>query len=253
MTAGASSEGPPENEKAIGEDGHLAGLTDVNGRATTPTESVKREALIPRSRTPEPPYCWQSKAARRHIREKMNGHESTSSLLSLYDAFTEQASNEGKETFTAGQPYLGTLAGLSVRTVQRLEPLLEEFGMVEIHRPKLRGHNTYTLLAFGQDVATFGQDGLTLRHARISPPCRPVEVTKEVIEKKQRKNRSQEVTSDFIAQQQAFFPHLNVEQEFGKAKAWLSARPGRRMTRRFFVDWLKRAEAQPTTSAKEEW
>jgi hypothetical protein len=197
MTAGASSEGPPENEKAIGEDGHLAGLTDVNGRATTPTESVKREALIPRSRTPEPPYCWQSKAARRHIREKMNGHE--------------------------------------------------------IHRPKLRGHNTYTLLAFGQDVATFGQDGLTLRHARISPPCRPVEVTKEVIEKKQRKNRSQEVTSDFIAQQQAFFPHLNVEQEFGKAKAWLSARPGRRMTRRFFVDWLKRAEAQPTTSAKEEW
>jgi hypothetical protein len=39
----------------------------------------------------------------------MNGHESTSSLLSLYDAMTEEASNQGSEVFKAGQPYLGEL------------------------------------------------------------------------------------------------------------------------------------------------
>jgi hypothetical protein len=57
-----------------------------------------------RSRRPEPPYCWQNKEARRRIREMMNGHQSTSSLLSLYTAFTEEASNQGSETPTAGQP-----------------------------------------------------------------------------------------------------------------------------------------------------
>ena len=62
----------------------------------------------------------------------MNGHESTASLLSLYDAMTEEASNQQNETFTAGQPYLGTLAAISAKTVQRLEPLLEEFGVVAI-------------------------------------------------------------------------------------------------------------------------
>jgi hypothetical protein len=98
--------GPPksENEKAAGQGGSLIGATVVNGRVVTPTDSVKPEAGHTRSRTPEPPYSWQSKTVRRHIREKMNGHESTSSLLSLYDAMTEEASNQGKEVFKAGQP-----------------------------------------------------------------------------------------------------------------------------------------------------
>ena len=148
---------------------------------------VKRPELIARSRTPEPPYCWQAKQARRLMREKMNGHESTSSLLSLYDAMTEEASNQESEVFTAGQPYLGALSGLSARTVQCLEPLLEEFGVVQIQRPKLRGHNTYKLIAFGQGVVTLRHNDLTLRHGRIRGSCRPVERT----EKEQRKNREE--------------------------------------------------------------
>jgi hypothetical protein len=68
------------------------------------------------------------------------------------------------------------------------------------------------------------------------------------------KNRhATEVDSDFIAQQQILFPHLNVEQEEAKARAWISARPGRRMTRRFFVAWLNRANPQPAVGKKEEW
>jgi hypothetical protein len=204
-----------------------------NGEENTPRE---------RSRTPEPPYCWQSKAARRIIREKMNGHESISSLLSLFAAMTEEASNKRSEIFTAGQPYLGELAGLSAKSVQRLEPLLEEFGVVQITRPKLRGHHTYQLLSFGQGVSTFRHNDLTLGHDPGLRPCPPVEVTEKEHKKEQRKKQTQEVTVDFIAQQQIHFPHLNVEQEYGKAKAWISARPGRTCTRRFFVGWLNRAE-----------
>lgn len=72
--------------------------------------------------------------------------------------------------------------------------------------------------------------------------------------KKQGNNvASSEVDSDFIAQQQILFPHLNVEQEEGKAKAWISARPGRKFTRRFFVGWLNRAKPEPAVGKKEEW
>jgi hypothetical protein len=215
-----------------------------------------------RSRTPEPPYCWQNKEARRHIREKMNGHESTSSVLSLYAAMTEEASNQESEVFAAGQPYLGELSGLSARSVRRLERLLEEFGVIEIKRPNLRGHHTYKLLAFGQEVPTLGHNGPTLGHGANQGSCPPVEVTTEVttegtteVSANGSKNRrvQQEVTSDFIAQQQIHFPHLDVEQEARKARAWISARPPRRFTRRFFVEWLKRAKKPAAPAQKEEW
>lgn len=131
--------------------------------------------MTTRSHTPEPPYCWQNKDARRAIREHMNGHESTSAALSLYDALTEIASNEKVETFKAGQPYIGTLAGLSARTVRRIEPILEQVGVVAIERPRMRGHHTYTLLAQGQGVLSKGQDVPTLGQDRNPASCPPVE------------------------------------------------------------------------------
>lgn len=131
--------------------------------------------MTTRSSTPEPPYCWQNKEARRAIREHMNGHESTSAALSLYDALTEIASNEEAETFKAGQPYIGTLSGLSARTVRRIEPILEQVGVVAIERPRMRGHHTYTLLAQGQGVLSQGQGVPTLGQDRNLASCPPVE------------------------------------------------------------------------------
>ena len=133
-----------------------------------------------RSRTPERPYCWQSKTARRVIREAMNGHESTASVLSLYDALTEIASDYQSETFTAGQPYIGEKAGMSAKNVSRHERSLEEFGLIRIDRPKMRGHHTYTILSLnGHSVPAYGQDVPTLGHRRFRPSCPPVEVTSE--------------------------------------------------------------------------
>ncbi len=37
------------------------------------------------------------------------------------------------------------------------------------------------------------------------------------------------------------FKTLDIDVEIGKAKAWLSTRPGRQFTRRFFVGWLNKA------------
>jgi hypothetical protein len=131
----------------------------------------------PRPRKPQPPYYWVSKNASRQIRELMNGDGRVQALLCLYNAMAEVASDTESETFTAGQPYPGQLAGMSARNVQRLEPLLEEFGLVRIIRPKLRGHNTYTLLA------TIRHGVAALRQTRKQATCRPV----EEIHKKERK------------------------------------------------------------------
>jgi hypothetical protein len=94
----------------------------------------------------------------------MNGHQSASSLVSPYTAFTEEASDQGSKTFTAGQRYLGELSGLSAKTVQRLEQRLEEFRLVEITRPNLPGYHTYSLLSLRLDDTTSGQGDLTLGH-----------------------------------------------------------------------------------------
>ena len=113
-----------------------------------------------RSRTPEPPYSWQSKEARRTIRNRMDGDELQKAALSVYDAFTEIASNEGKESFTASQPHIGELAGgYSQRCIQRVLPLLREMGLIAYESPKgkLRGTISYSLLS----VATVSRNDAT--------------------------------------------------------------------------------------------
>ena len=113
-----------------------------------------------RNRTPEPPYSWQSKEARRTIRNRMDGDELQKAALSVYDAFTEIASNEGKESFTASQPHIGELAGgYSQRCIQRVLPLLREMGLIAYESPKgkLRGTISYSLLS----VATVSRNDAT--------------------------------------------------------------------------------------------
>jgi hypothetical protein len=36
---------------------------------------------------------------------------------------------------------------------------------------------------------------------------------------------------------------INIDREVGKMEVWLSLRPGRKMTRRFIVNWLNKIDA----------
>ncbi len=36
---------------------------------------------------------------------------------------------------------------------------------------------------------------------------------------------------------------INIDRELGKMQVWLSLRPGRKMTRRFIVNWLNKIDA----------
>jgi hypothetical protein len=101
-----------------------------------------------RSRTPTPPYCWQSKEALRRIREHLDGDSLLPYALSVYCALTENASDKGQEEFTTLQGHLARLSGnISTRTVRRVLPILREIGVLEYVTPRLRGPIIFKLLS----------------------------------------------------------------------------------------------------------
>jgi DNA-binding Lrp family transcriptional regulator len=105
-----------------------------------------------RSRTPEPPYCWQSKAALRRIREYMEDRDQwslVSSRLCVYQALCEMASNHGSDSFIASQKALTNLCGISERWVRSALRDLESAGLITACHPKHggRGQKTYLLLS----------------------------------------------------------------------------------------------------------
>ena len=101
-----------------------------------------------RSRTPEPPYCWQSKAALRKIREHFDGDSLLPYALNVYCALSENASDRGEEEFTTLQGHLAQLAGnISTRTIRRVLPILREIGVLDYTTPRLRGPIAFRLLS----------------------------------------------------------------------------------------------------------
>ena len=52
------------------------------------------------------PFCWQSKAVRRAIREAFDATHNVASALAVYDALTEIASDEESETFATTHAWI---------------------------------------------------------------------------------------------------------------------------------------------------
>lgn len=77
----------------------------------------------------------------------------------------------------------------------------------------------------------------------VSGQCPEQEQIQIQIQSKSRtKRQAPAVDSDFIAtlKNNQAYRGIDIDREHGKAIAWLSANPGRRMTRQFFINWLNR-------------
>lgn len=81
------------------------------------------------------------------IRDHLDGESLAQLALGVYNALTETASNNGGSEFTTLQGHLAFLAGVSVKSVQRVLPLLREIGVLDYATPKLRGPITFRLLS----------------------------------------------------------------------------------------------------------
>ena len=104
----------------------------------------------------EGPFCWQAKAARRAIREKLSEETQLPLALCVYDALTEIASNKEAAVFTERLLEIAKLSGLSKRTVIRVLPLLSAAGLVSIRHnshpeSSLKSASTYSLLSVVTD------------------------------------------------------------------------------------------------------
>lgn len=102
------------------------------------------------------PYCWQSKAARRRIRDAFDATNDVAFALAVYDALTEIASDEQKETFSAAHAWIARISGVSVSKIQRILKAFVDVGLISKSTPTLRAPSTYAMLSFGTTDRTFG-------------------------------------------------------------------------------------------------
>jgi hypothetical protein len=197
-------------------------------------------------------FCWQSKSARRLIRDVSDSTGNTATALAVYDALTEIASDRQSETFAVSQATIAKAAGVSDRWVRAMLPKLVDIGLVSITPNKLPGTkaqlpSTFRLLkcsysTSGSELRTSGNDfpgleqsleespeqgekaGLISRHAKHSPAATVPD----------------EVWVESLKSDQAF-AGIDIDRELAKAKRWCIENQ-KQLTRRRFVNWLNRAD-----------
>lgn len=149
-----------------------------------PSVSDRRQQadqLPPHSVTSRPrkindaPFCWQSKPARRKIRDSFDAEKTVSSALGVYDALTEIASDKESETFQTTHAWIAQKSGLSPRTVQDRITGLAEISLVKVFTPALKSPSTFTLLAVPQPLQSDRQPLPSVRQRTKKAPLRSLE------------------------------------------------------------------------------
>jgi hypothetical protein len=88
-----------------------------------------------------PPFCWQSLAAHAAIRSRFEGEE-RATAIAIYTTLTYVANEQRRrEGIEASRTDIATLAGRSVRTVDRYAEIFEDLGIVRVARRRDGGLN----------------------------------------------------------------------------------------------------------------
>lgn len=104
-----------------------------------------------RSRSPEPPYCWQNKDILRHIESAFDSESATRFMTSCYFGLTRIASNEASESFSVSMAAIARITHVSLRSARKAIQMLEMVGVISVERRKveashLNDKSIYTLL-----------------------------------------------------------------------------------------------------------
>jgi hypothetical protein len=83
----------------------------------------------------------------------------------------------------------------------------------------------------------------------LAPNIREVNISKDKLSKGANAHLSQEEFLRLLSENTAY-KHINLTAEFGKMSAWISVNPGRKLTKRFAVNWLNRIEKPLNVSGK---
>jgi len=116
---------------------------------------------------PKRPFCWQNKETLRGIRESLDGDGGLASILSVYHALTEIASDKASDEFTTMQSHIGKLSGgLSTSTVKRCIKELRALHVISYELSRLRGPLKFMLHRDGSQIPN---DGSQMTNDRSFP------------------------------------------------------------------------------------
>ena len=137
-----------------------------------------------RSRTPEPPYCWQSKEALRQIERTYDSESSTRLACAAYLALTRIASDKQAESFECSVKEIANYMHYRYDQTLKGIQLAEAAGVIKVERRKVAGTaenapSIYTLLGVIEKIDK------VIDSPRFAVNPESIEIT----EKEQRKNR----------------------------------------------------------------
>lgn len=129
--------------------------------------------------TKDGPWCWQSKQARRCIRDAFDATNNVTTALATYDALCEIASDEGRETFATTHAWIQRLSGVSPSTIKKHLAVFADLALVKISTPALRAPSTYVLLSLANDCPSLVNGELALANSTQSAPLATSEESKK--------------------------------------------------------------------------
>ncbi len=198
------------------------------------------------------PFCWQSKAARRKIRDALDGANTVASGLGVYDALTEIASDHQAESFQTTHAHIAKISGLASTCVKQRLRDLKELGLIAIETPNLKMPSTYSILPLvaekpsidverpALDIGGQSPSTSTLEESLEESPEESVKKPASAKPSRSRKLSDEEFLSALRVNRA--FQGIDIDRELGRLDAWLLARPGLQKTQRRIAAWLNRVE-----------
>lgn len=155
-------------------------------------ETIIAPALLRKTR--DGAFCWQSKPARRRIREGCDAAGNVASRLGVYCALTEIASDEASEEFTTTVAHIAARSGFADRCVRASIQDLADLGLIQVETPALKAPSRYRLLSVRQEVPNDRQEKPDVRlfvpsdrHPANFATMPPVEETERKTKKRVKK------------------------------------------------------------------
>lgn len=80
---------------------------------------------------------------------------------------------------------------------------------------------------------------------RASPPPAAAGNGETVIQSTKTPRKAQPITEEWLDELATRYPYADIRQQLTKARTWVETKPGRSLSRPFFVNWLNRIEPPP--------
>lgn len=252
---------PPDPENA---NGTLEGAARGIG---TDGKTTKVRAIVKRSRTPEPPYCWQNKEALRRIEQTFDSQSRVRLASCAYFALTRIASDKQSEIFECKVKDIANYMHYNYEQALEGIALAEAACVIHVERRKVPGtdENAPSIYTISEVI---GISDKVIGKGHLGHFPETIEVTKEVTTERTENDSSnvspkrpsrppsakvQLVDENYVKELKTIYRPRDVDKAIADCKAWLMTPRGKGKvcTKRRLQTFLRDAEPLSTEPKKE--